>query len=107
MKGPLAKLMQQAQEMQEKMQQAQAELAQAEVTGQAGGGLVRVTLNGQHQVKKIHIDHDTIGDDREMLEDLLIAAFNDATNKIAQLQQDNMANMAGGMGLPPGFKLPF
>ncbi len=107
MKGPLAKLMQQAQEMQEKMQQAQARLAEAEVTGTAGGGLVQITLNGRHQAKKIHIDHETIAGDHEMLEDLLIAAFNDASNKIASLQQENMAEMAGGMGLPAGLKLPF
>ncbi|MCF6301505.1 MAG: YbaB/EbfC family nucleoid-associated protein [Proteobacteria bacterium] len=107
MKGALGNMMQQVQKMQEQMQQAQQELAQKEVTGSSGGDIVNVVMNGQHQIKKINIDHEMIDGDHDMLEDLLVAAFNDAINKIAELQKSNMGGLAEGMGLPPGFKMPF
>jgi DNA-binding YbaB/EbfC family protein len=107
MKGPLANLMQQAQKMQEQLRRTQEELAQLEVEGQAGGGMVRVTMTGQHALKKIRIEQSLMGDDREMLEDLIVAACNDALNKANAVSQQRMSDAAGGMGLPPGMKLPF
>ena len=107
MKGTLGNMMQQVQKMQEEMQKAQQELANKEVTGSAGGDLVKITMNGQQQVKKIDIDHDMIDGDHEMLEDLLVAAFNDALNKIADLQKMNLGGLTEGLNLPPGFKMPF
>jgi hypothetical protein len=99
--------MQQAQKMQEQMQKAQEELASLEVTGEAGGGLARVTMTGKHEVRKINIDDTLIGDDREMLEDVLAAAFNDALRKVEKIVADKYSGMAGGLGLPAGLKLPF
>jgi nucleoid-associated protein EbfC len=107
MKGPLAGLMQQAQRMQEEMKRAQDELAQAEVTGQSGGGVVTVVMSGRHEVRRVNIDRKLLTDDPEMTEDLIAAAFNDAVNKIAQLSQEKMGGLASGMNLPAGFKLPF
>jgi nucleoid-associated protein EbfC len=107
MKGPLAGLMQQAQRMQEEMKRAQEEIAQTEVTGSAGGGLVTIVMSGRHEVRRVSIDRAAIGDDHEMMEDLVAAAFNDAVNKVATLTQDKMGGLASGMNLPPGFKLPF
>jgi nucleoid-associated protein EbfC len=107
MKGPLAGLMQQAQRMQEDMKRAQDEIAQTEVTGQSGGGLVRVVMSGRHEVRRVEIDRATLKDDPEMAEDLVAAAFNDAVNKIAALSQEKMGGLAAGMNLPAGFKLPF
>jgi DNA-binding YbaB/EbfC family protein len=107
MKGPLAGLMQQAQRMQEDMKRAQEEIAQVEVTGQAGGGIVSVVMSGRHEVRRVSIDRAAIGDDHEMMEDLVAAAFNDAVNKVAALSQEQMSQVTGGMSLPPGFKLPF
>jgi DNA-binding YbaB/EbfC family protein len=107
MKGPLAGLMQQAQRMQEEMKRAQEELAQAEVTGQAGGGLVSVRMSGRHEVRGVTIDRTLFANDHEMAEDLVAAAFNDAVNKIAALSQEKLGGLASGMNLPPGFKLPF
>ena len=107
MKGPLAGLMQQAQRMQEEMKRAQEEIAEAEVTGQAGGGIVTVVMSGRHEVRRVTIDRAAIGDDHEMMEDLVAAAINDAVNKVAALTQDKMGGLASGMNLPPGFKLPF
>jgi len=106
MKGNLAGLMQQAQKMQQEMQKAQAELAKLEVTGEAGGGLVKVTMNGQHAVRRVYIDPSLLADG-EMLEDIVTAAFNDAVNRIAQTAQERMSGMTAGLSLPPGFKLPF
>jgi len=105
MKGNLAQLMQQAQKMQADLKQAQADLAALEVEGEAGAGMVKVTLSGRHEVKAIHIDDDAMGD-REMLEDLLVAAFNDAVNRLQTVSQDKLAGLTGGMPLPPGFNLP-
>lgn len=107
MKGPLAGLMQQAQRMQEEMKRAQEEIAQAEVTGEAGGGLARVVMSGRHEVRSVAIDRKLIADDVEMAEDLIAAAFNDAVNKVASLTQEKLGGVTSGMNLPPGFKLPF
>ena len=98
--------MQQAQKMQQEMQKAQEELTHLEVTGQSGGGMVEVVMNGKHAVRSVKIDPN-LSDDIEMLEDLLTAAVNDAVNKIASTAQEQMAGMTEGMQLPPGFKLPF
>ena len=106
MKGNIAGLMQQAQKMQQEMQKAQEELAKLEVTGEAGGGLVRVTMTGQHAVRRVEIDPSLL-DDREMLEDIVTAAVNDAVNRIASTTQDRMSDMTAGIPLPPGMKLPF
>jgi nucleoid-associated protein EbfC len=107
MKNPLAGLMQQAQKMQENLKQAQDEIAAAIVQGESGAGLVRITLNGKRQVQKIVIDDSLLQEDRDMLEDLIAAAFNDAVHKVSVLKQEKMAGLTGGMELPPGFKLPF
>ena len=106
MKGSIAGLMQQAQKMQQDMQKAQEELANLEVTGQAGGGMVSVVMNGQHAVKRVTIDP-TLADDIEMLEDLVTAATNDAVNRIKETSEQQMAGVTQGMKLPPGFKMPF
>lgn len=107
MKGTLGNMMQQVQKMQEEMQKAQKEMANKEVTGSAGGDIVKITMNGQHQIKNIAIDHDMIDGDHEMMEDLLVAAFNDAMNKIAELQKTDLGGLTEGLNLPPGFKMPF
>ena len=102
----MGNIMKQAQKMQEKMQQAQEELAQLEITGNSGAGLVKITLNGKHQAKSVSID-ESILDDKEMLEDLITAAINDTVAKIAEQNKDKMADMGSDMGLPAGMKLPF
>jgi DNA-binding YbaB/EbfC family protein len=106
MKGNLSGLLQQAQKMQQEMQKAQEDLAKLEVTGKAAGGLVTVAMNGQHAVRRVHIDPSLLGD-VEMLEDIITAAFNDAVNRIGELVKEKMTGMASGISLPPGFKLPF
>jgi DNA-binding YbaB/EbfC family protein len=103
----MAQLMQQAQRMQENLKRAQEELAKLEVTGQSGGGVVSVVMNGRHEVRRVSIDRKLFADDPEMAEDLVAAAINDAVNKIAAASQEQMSGVAGGMDLPPGFKLPF
>ena len=107
MKGNLSQLMKQAQKMQEQMQQAQDELAELEVTGEAGGGLVKLTMTGKHEVRSISIDDALVGEDREMLEDVLAAAFNDALRRVEKIVADKHSGMTSGLGLPPGMKLPF
>ncbi len=107
MKGGLGNIMKQAQKMQAELQKAQEQMALEEVTGESGGGLVKVVINGKHEVRRIDIDDSLMGDDREMLEDLVAAAFNAAVQKVADKMQENMANLTAGMGLPPGMKLPF
>ena len=107
MKGGIGNLMKQAQKMQEDLQKAQQQLAQEEVTGESGGGLVKVTMNGKHEVRRVAIDDSLVGDDREMLEDLIAAAVNDAVNRIAEKTQQSMSGLTSGLGLPPGMKLPF
>jgi DNA-binding YbaB/EbfC family protein len=106
MRGNIAQLMQQAQKMQENMQRAQEELAQLEVTGNAGGGLVAVTISGRMECRKVRIDP-SAASDLEMLEDLVAAAFNDAVNKANAASQEKMGAATAGMPLPPGMKLPF
>ena len=103
----LGGLLKQAQKMQEDMQQAQARLAQEETTGEAGGGLVKVTLNGQHQAKRVEIDPSLMGDDKEMLEDLITAAINAAKQRITKKTKETMTELTAGMPLPPGMKLPW
>jgi DNA-binding YbaB/EbfC family protein len=105
-KGNIAGLMQQAQKMQQEMQRAQEELASLEVTGQAGGGMVEVTMTGQHAVRRVRIDP-SLAEDLEMLEDLVAAAVNDAVNRVAETVQERMSGMTQGLSLPPGMKLPF
>ena len=107
MRGPMAQLMQQAQRMQEDLKRAQEEIAKLEVTGQAGGGMVSVTMNGRHEVRRVAIDRKVMTEDPEMTEDLVAAAFNDAVNKVAAVSQEKMGTVAGGVNLPAGFKLPF
>ncbi len=102
MKGSINDLMKQAREMQENMQRAQQEMADTEVEGQAGAGMVKVLMTGRYDVKRVHIDDAVIGEDKEVLEDLLAAAVNDAVKKV----EANNQNALGGM-LPPGFKMPF
>ncbi len=107
MKGQMAGLMQQAQKMQENMKRVQDELASTEVEGQSGAGMVKVTMTCKHDVRRIAIDPTLVGDDKEMLEDLVAAAFNDAVRRAEEVSQEKMASVAAGMPLPPGFKLPF
>ena len=106
MKG-LGQLMRQAQEMQASMQRAQEELANMEVTGEAGGGLVKVTMTGRHEVRRVSIDDSLVGDDKDMLEDLVAAAINDATHRIESATKERMTGLTAGLNLPPGMKLPF
>ncbi|MGA9573613.1 MAG: YbaB/EbfC family nucleoid-associated protein [Lysobacterales bacterium] len=106
MKGNIAGLMQQAQKMQQEMQKAQEELAHMEVTGQSGGGMVSVVMNGQHAVKRVTIDPSLV-DDIEMLEDLVTAAVNDTVNRVKEASEQRMSGLTQGMKLPPGFKMPF
>ncbi len=103
----LGNLMKQAQKIQENMQQAQEELATMEVTGQAGGGMVSVIMTGKHDVKRVSIDDALMEDDKEMIEDLLAAAVNDAVRKIEKESQEKMSGMTSGFPMPPGFKMPF
>ncbi|MGH8258898.1 MAG: YbaB/EbfC family nucleoid-associated protein [Steroidobacteraceae bacterium] len=108
MSGNFNNLMKQAQAMQANMQKAQAELASLEVVGESGGGMVKVTVNGRHEAKRVQIEPAVLGgEDREMLEDLLTAAFNDAVHKLEALVQEKMAGLMSGVQLPPGMKLPF
>lgn len=107
MKAQLGQLMRQAQQMQENLKKAQDELAQLEVTGVSGGGMVKVTMSCKHQVKRMDIDPSLLADDKDMLEDLVAAAVNDACRKVEKTTQEKMSGLAGGMGLPPGMSLPF
>lgn len=107
MKGGLGNILKQAQKMQEDLQRAQERLAQEEVIGESGGGLVKVTMNGRHEVKRVVIDPSLMEDDRDMIEDLVAAAINAAVQRVAERTQDSMAGLTAGLPLPPGFKLPF
>jgi nucleoid-associated protein EbfC len=107
MKGGLGNLMKQAQEMQASMQRAQEELARLEVTGESGGGLVKVTMTGRHEVHRVSIDDSLVGDDKDMLEDLVAAAINDAVHRIENTTRERMSGLTAGLNLPPGMKLPF
>ncbi|MDB4001280.1 YbaB/EbfC family nucleoid-associated protein [Oceanospirillaceae bacterium] len=107
LKGGMGNLMKQAQKMQEQMQESQAALANAEFTGTSGAGLVQVVMTGRHDVKRVQLDDSLMSEDKEMLEDLLAAAVNDAVRKVEQTSQNNMSDMTAGMGMPAGFKMPF
>ncbi|MBD3754296.1 MAG: YbaB/EbfC family nucleoid-associated protein [Gammaproteobacteria bacterium] len=105
-KGGLGNLMKQAQEMQKNMQKAQEEIANMEVNGEAGGGMVKVTMTGKHELVKVEID-DSLMDDKEMLEDLFAAAVNSASRRVEEVTQERMAGLTAGMNLPAGMKMPF
>jgi nucleoid-associated protein EbfC len=108
MKGNIGNLMKQAQQMQANVQRVQAEIAALEVTGEAGGGMAKVVMTGKHEVRRVQLDASIISsDDKEMLEDLVAAAINDAVQKVERTTQERMSNVMGGMNLPPGFKMPF
>jgi len=107
MKGGIGDLMKQAQQMQADMQKAQEQLAQTEVTGESGAGLVSVVMTGRHDVKRVNIDDSVLTEDKEVLEDLLAAAVNDAVRKVEACNAQSMSGLAAGVNLPPGFKLPF
>jgi nucleoid-associated protein EbfC len=106
-KGGIGDLLKKAQRMQEDMKNAQERLAQEEVVGESGGGMVKITMNGQHLVKRVELDPALLGDDKDMLEDLLAAAFNGASQRVAEKAKENMAELTAGLPLPPGFKFPF
>jgi hypothetical protein len=103
----MGELMKKAQQMQENMQKAQEEIAKAEVTGESGAGLVKVVMNGRHDVRKVEIDPSLMSEKKDILEDLLAAAVNDAVRRVDANQKEKMSGMMSGMGLPPGFKMPF
>ncbi|EWH09682.1 hypothetical protein DS2_11138 [Catenovulum agarivorans DS-2] len=105
--GGLGNIMKQAQQMQDKMQRAQQEIANMEVVGEAGAGMVKITMLGNHNVKRVEIDPSLMEDDKEMLEDLIAAATNDAVRRVEKQNQEKMAEVTGGMQLPPGMKMPF
>ena len=107
MKGGLGNILKQAQKMQEELQKSQEKMAQEEVTGESGGGLVKVTMNGRHEVKRIEIDATLMQDDKEMLEDLVAAAVTAAVQRVGEKMQESMAGLTSGLQLPPGMKLPF
>ena len=107
MKGQLAGLMKQAQQMQENMKRAQDELALMEVEGQSCAGLVKVTMTCKHDVKRVAIDPSLLADDKDMLEDLVAAAFNDAVRRAEQVSSERMGKLTAGLPLPPGMKFPF
>jgi len=107
MKGGLGNLMKQAQQMQDNMKKLQGELATTEIEGQSGSGMVRVIMTGRHEVKRVTIDPRLLSEEREMLEDLVAAAVNDATRRVEAMTQEKMAGVTAGLPLPPGMKLPF
>ena len=107
MKGNIGNLMKQAQQMQANVERAQAEIAALEVTGEAGGGMAQVVMTGRHEVRRVTLDPSIVSDDKEMLEDLIAAAINDAVQKVERAAQEKMSSVMGGMNLPPGFKMPF
>jgi DNA-binding YbaB/EbfC family protein len=108
MKGNIGNLMKQAQQLQANMQRAQAEIASLEATGEAGGGMAKVTMTGKHEVRRVALDASIISaDDKDMLEDLIAAAINDAVQKVERMTQEKMSSLMGGMNLPPGMKMPF
>lgn len=107
MKGGIGNMMKQAQKMQADMQKAQEEIAHMEVDGESGGGLVKVTMTGQHELRRVSIDDSLIGDDKDMLEDLIAAAVNDASQRVDAASKERMAGVTAGMNLPGGLKMPF
>ncbi len=107
MKGGIGQLMKQAQQMQADMHKAQEEMASLTVTGESGAGMVRITMTCKHEIKSLEIDDSLVSDDKEMLEDLIIAAFNDAVRRVEKTVQEKYSGMTAGLNLPPGMKLPF
>ena len=107
MKNALGNIMQQAQKMQEDFRKAQEELASKEVLGESGGGLVTILMTGKREARKVTIDNSLVGEDKDMLEDLVAAAINDAVNKVAKMKKEKMASITAGLPLPPGFQMPF
>ena len=107
MKGGIGQLMKQAQQMQADMQKAQIEMAEITVIGEAGGGMVKITMTCKHQIRALEVDDALIGDDKDMLEDVIVEAFNDELRKVDATVQEKFSGMTAGMGLPPGMKLPF
>jgi len=107
MKGGIGQLMKQAQKMQADMQKAQEEMSNISVTGESGGGMVRLTMSCKHDVRELNIDDALLSDDKDMLEDLIVAAFNDAVRRVEQTVQEKFSGMASGLNLPAGMKLPF
>ena len=107
LKGGMGNIMKQAQQMQERMQKNQEELANIEVTGESGAGMVKVTMTCNHAVRKVEIDQSLMADEKDMIEDLVAAATNDAVRRVQQTTKEKMADVTGGMPLPPGFKMPF
>lgn len=105
--GNMGDLMKQAQKMQEQLQKQQDEIANQEVTGESGAGMVKVVMNGRHDVKKVDVDASLMSEDKELLEDLLAAAVNDAVRRVEEKNKQAMSGLAQGMGMPPGFKMPF
>lgn len=106
-KGGMGNIMKQAQQMQEKMQKAQEELNNIEVTGESGAGLVKITLSCNHNARRVEIDPSLLEDDKEMIEDLVAAAINDAVRRVQETTKEKMSSVTGGMAMPPGFKMPF
>ena len=106
-KGGMGNLMKQAQQMQDKMQRAQEEIAKMEVTGESGAGLVKVVMLGNHNVRRVELDESLMEDDKDMIEDLLAAAVNDAVRRVEETSKEKMADVTGGMQMPPGMKMPF
>lgn len=107
MKGGMGNLMKQAQQMQAKMQKMQEEIANMEVVGESGAGMVKVTMTGSHSVRRVEIDESLMEDDKDMIEDLVAAAFNDAVRRVEETNKAKMAEVTGGMQMPPGMKMPF
>ena len=105
--GNMNELMKQAQAMQEKMQKMQEDVAKLEVTGESGAGLVKIVMNGRHDVRTVNIDSSILSEEKEILEDLIAAAINDAVRKVESTSQEQMQKLTGGMQMPPGFKMPF
>ncbi|SFB91834.1 YbaB/EbfC family nucleoid-associated protein [Pseudoalteromonas denitrificans] len=106
-KGGMGNMMKQAQQMQDRMQKAQEEIAKMEVVGEAGAGLVKVTMLGNHNVRRVDIDESLMEDEKDMIEDLVAAAINDAVRRVEEQSQERMSKVTGGMQMPPGMKMPF
>jgi DNA-binding YbaB/EbfC family protein len=107
MKNPLGNIMQQAQKMQEDLRKAQEELELMQVTGESGGGLVTIVMTGKREARKVTIDPSLVGEDKDMLEDMVAAAINDAVNKVGKMKKERMAEITAGLPIPPGFQMPF
>jgi len=107
MKGGINNIMKQAQEMKVNMEKAKKELSETEIIGQSGGGMVKVIMNGNHEVNRVEINENLMKDDKEMFEDLVAAAINDANRRVEKITQERMSNVTSNMGLPTDMKLPF